>query len=188
MMRRYTLLVLCALCAQSFADGPPDSATTVRATSLRDAPARTSTVVGQLAAGVELDVFARERLWVKAAPSGTGEAQAGWLRFTEVRYHTTAEPAAAAPGSATDAGGFAGFSRSVSGFLRGFGSRQANAPQATSTIGIRGLTVADLTAANPDPNALALLDRFAISKVDAEQFAGVGGLAARRVDTAGAQP
>lgn len=187
-MRRYTLLLLCALCGQSFADGPPDSATTVRATALRDAPARTSKVIRQLAASVELDVFARERLWVKAAPSGAGEAQAGWLRFTEVRYHASAAPAAATSGSTTEASGFAGFSRSVSGFLRGFGSRQANAPQATSTIGIRGLTVADLTAANPDPNALALVDRYVISKADAEQFAGVGGLTARTVEAAGGQP
>lgn len=187
MIRRITLLVLCTLCARAFADGPPDSATTVRAATLRDAPARTSTVIGQLAAGAELDVFARERLWVKAAPSGAGEAQAGWLRFTEVRYHPAAEPAVAA-GSTSDAGGFAGFSRSVSGFLRGFGSRQANAPQATSTIGIRGLTVADLTAAHPDPNALALVERYVMSKADAEQFAGVGGLTARTVETAGGQP
>lgn len=188
MMRRYTLFLLCTLCGQLFADGPPDSATTVRATELRDAPARTSKVVSELAAGVELDVFARERLWVKAAPSGAGEAHAGWLRFTEVRYHTTAAPAAASSGATSDAGGFAGFSRSVSGFLRGFGSRQSNAPQATSTIGIRGLTVADLAAANPDPNALAVVDRYAISTADAEQFAGVGGLTARRVEIAGGQP
>lgn len=185
-MRRFTLLVLCVLCAQPFADGPPDSATTVRATTLRDAPARTSTVIRQLAAGAELDVFARERLWVKAAPSGAGEAQAGWLRFTEVRYHAAAAPAAA--GSTSGAGGFAGFSRSVSGFLRSFGSRQASTPQATSTIGIRGLTVADLTAANPDPNALAFVERYVISKAGAEQFAGVGGLTARSVETAGGQP
>lgn len=187
MMRRVTLLLLCALCAQPFADGPPDSATTVRATVLRDAPARTSTTLRELDAGVSLDVFARERLWVKAAPSGAGEAEAGWLRFTEVRYHAPAAPAAGTS-PATESGGFAGFSRSVSGFLRGFGSRQANAPQATSTIGIRGLTVSDLAAANPDPNALALVDRYVITRADAEQFAGVGGLAARTVENVGGQP
>ncbi|MGR9090423.1 MAG: hypothetical protein ACU85U_07575 [Gammaproteobacteria bacterium] len=187
MMRRLTLLLLCAICGQPSAGNPPDSATTVRATVLRDAPARASTVVRELAADVELDVFARERLWVKAAPSGAGEAEAGWLRFTEVRYSTTAAPAATQPVPAADAGGFAGFSRSVSGFLRGFGGRTANSPQATSTIGIRGLTVADLEAAHPDQNALALVDRYAISKADAEQFAGVGGLTARDVDNTGGQ-
>ncbi len=185
MMRRYTLLLLCAVCAQPLAGSTPDSATTVRATVLRDAPARTSSVVRELAAGVELDVFARERLWVKAAPGGAGEAEAGWLRFTEVRYHAPAAPVAAKSDATTDTGGFAGFSRSVSGFLRGFGSRSANSPQATSTIGIRGLTVAELAAANPDPNALALVDRYVISKADAEQFAGVGGLTARSVEDSG---
>lgn len=188
MMRRFTFLVLFAICGQSLAGNPPDSATTVRATVLRDAPARTSTVVRELAAGVKLDVFDRERLWVKAAPSGAGEAAAGWLRFTEVRYITTAAPVATKSATATDAGGFAGFSRSVSGFLRGFGSRTANSPQATSTIGIRGLTVADLAAAHPDQNALALVDRYTISPADAEQFAGVGGLTARAVEHTGGHP
>lgn len=187
MMRRLTLLLLCAICAQPVAGSPPDNATTVRATVLRDAPARASGVIRELGADVELDVFARERLWIKAAPSGAGEAAAGWLRFTEVRYRAPAAPVAAKSSTTTDSGGFAGFSRSVSGFLRGFGGRTANSQQTTSTIGIRGLTVADLAAAHPDQNALALVDRYSISKADAEQFAGVGGLSARVVH-AGGQP
>lgn len=129
MMRRLTLLLLCAICGQPFAGGAPDRATTVRATVLRDAPARASTVIRELAANVELDVFDRERLWVKAAPEGAGEAEAGWLRFTEVRYRATAAPAAAKSTQPAEAGGFAGFSRSVSGFLRGFGSRSSNSPR-----------------------------------------------------------
>lgn len=173
--------VLLLLMAQAtVAEEPIDTAVTIRNTVLRAAPATTSEVVSELTSNTEVEVFERQRLWVRIAKVGDGDT-IGWLRFTELRFGTSAATESAAPKSSR----FAGFSRSVSGFLssfRGGGSRTA---QNTSTIGIRGLTSAELLAAAPDLRALAAISRYAISPAQAEQFAGAGGLSARRVSAGG---
>ena len=108
---------------------------------------------------------------------GGAETQ-GWLRFTELRFKRTApEPAADAPSSS----GFAGFSRSVSGFLSSFRGRNSRTAGATSTIGIRGLTVAELESAQPDASALQWLGADTMSTEQAQQFAAAGGLSAKAV-------
>jgi len=158
------------------AEDPIDTAVTIRNTVLRTDRSNTSDIVVELKGATALEVYERQRLWVRVAAVNNTNAK-GWLRFTELRFGTSAAGASEAPKSS----GFAGFSRSVSGFLssfRGGGSRTA---QKTSTIGIRGLTVAELEAARPNPNALAAISRYAISPADAEQFAGAGGLTPRRV-------
>jgi len=164
-----------------------DTATTIRNTVLRQEPAQSSAVVTELQANTELRVFERERVWVRVVPSSDESADPGWLRFTELKFGVSA-PAAEVPADVASPGGFAGFSRSVSGFLRGFRSRSPSSPQATATIGVRGLTVADLEAANPDPASLALINRYLTSRDDAARFAAVGGLAARPVSEGTPQP
>jgi hypothetical protein len=58
---------------------------------------------------------------------------------------------------------------------------------ATATIGIRGLTVADLESAAPDPTAFAATDAFVATAAEARAFARAGGLAARALpETEGA--
>jgi hypothetical protein len=176
------LFVLLLVSATSTAETVIDTATTVRPTVLRAATETASAVVADLAENTAVDVFERERVWVRVAPSGVENAQTGWVRFTDLRFGG----AGAAAQTAAQGGGFAGFSRSVSGFLSGFRGRGASNTTATSTIGIRGLTVADLSTAQPNTAALAMIDTYATSPSDAEQFAGVGGLIARDVREPGA--
>jgi len=166
------------------AEAPIDTAVTIRNTVLRAEPAQTGEVVTELAANTEVEIFERQRIWVRLATTGDDGGDQGWLRFTELRIGIGAD-GAAAQSEAPKSGGFAGFSRSVSGFLSGFRGRGSRTAQKTSTIGIRGLTVADLEAARPDVNALAAISRYRISKTDAQQFAGAGGLAARNVPYGG---
>ena len=176
-------VVLLLAASPTLAEAPIDTAVTIRNTVLRAEPVQTSDVVTELAADTEVEIFERQRIWVRLATTGSAQTEQGWLRFTELRIGVGAGGAVQteSPGS----GGFAGFSRSVSGFLSGFRGRGSRTTQKTSTIGIRGLTVADLEAARPDVNALAAVSRFAISKAAAQQFANAGGLAARNVPYGG---
>lgn len=164
----------------SLAEAPIDNAVTIRNTVVRSEAAQASEVVVEIAAATKVEVYERQGLWVRVAAVDKADAEQGWLRFTELRFGTDSSAAASAK-PAAQAGGFAGFSRSVSGFLSGFRGRDSRTTQKTSTIGIRGLTVAELQAAAPDANALAAVTHFAVSKGDAEQFAGAGGLAAHTV-------
>ena len=181
-MRLVTMIVVIFLfpVQPAFAEDPIDTAVTIRNTVLRSEPLQTSDVVTELVADTNVLVYERQRLWVRLAVTSDASIT-GWLRFTELRFGTSTATKSAAPRSSR----FAGFSRSVSGFLssfRGGGSRTA---QRTSTIGIRGLTVAELEAARPDAKALAAISRYAMSSSDAEQFAGSGGLTARSVPYGG---
>ena len=167
------------------ADEVIDTAVVIRNTVLREQPTQSSDVVVALPMNSAVEILERRRLWVRLSATTEGEAATGWLRFTELRFGHDGTRSAGS--SATpETGGFAGFSRSVSSFLAGFRSRNSRTAQrTTSTIGIRGLTVAELEAAGPDTNALAAVTRYVASKADAEKFAGAGGLAARDVAYAG---
>ena len=90
------------------------------------------------------------------------------------------------PNGRSSGGGFAGFSRSVSGFLSSFRSPSSRTTErSSSTIGMRGLTVAEIETAPADANALATISQYAMSTADAEMFARAGGLSARHVPYAG---
>lgn len=168
--------------AVTAADPVIDQAVTVRASTMRAAAENSSAVVEQLAANTQVDVYERNRLWVRVAKAGSSES-VGWLRFTELRFGADANKVAS--DEPARSGGFAGFSRSVSGFLSGFRGRRADRTASTSTIGIRGLAVADLQAAHPDANALASVQRYMSSKEAAEQFAQAGGLRKINVNAEG---
>ena len=166
----------------AFAEDPIDTGVTIRAAALRADPTPASAAVKEFAANTPVMVFERQRLWVRVA-SADDTTTTGWLRFTELRFGTGVTSASTAPKSS----GFAGFSRSVSGFLSGFRGGSSRTANTTATIGIRGLTVAELQAAQPDTNALATISRYSISAAEAEQFAGAGGLAAQHVPVGGGQ-
>ncbi len=174
-------ILLLLVTQNAYAEDSIDTATTIRATAMRAEPTMRSAAVKEMASDTSVVVFERQRLWVRVATADDTETD-GWLRFTELRFGAGAP---AVTSNAPRSGGFAGFSRSVSGFLssfRGGGSRTA---QKTATIGIRGLTVAELQAAQPDASALAAISRYAISPAEAEQFANAGGLSAQGVAAGG---
>jgi hypothetical protein len=162
-----------------------DHAVTVRESILRSEPTRASSAVVTLSADTQVEIFERRSLWVRLRVAGQTEQPSGWLRFTELRFRNSR--AASSPSNGRSIGsGFAGFSRSVSGFLSGFRSPSSPlAERSSATIGIRGLTVAEIETAQPDANALATISQYAMSAADAEMFASAGGLSARHVPYAG---
>ncbi|MGD9603557.1 MAG: SH3 domain-containing protein [Gammaproteobacteria bacterium] len=177
-----------SVASTAVAPAPIDQGMAMRNAALRDMPDRAGKVVGQLPANTPVLLFERARLWVRVrplnAPADTPLAWASLLDFRFGAAPTAAAPAAAVPGRppvTTGAGGvFAGFSRSVSGLLAGFQGRSRHGGD-TATIGIRGLTSAELGGAAPDYQGLARMEGFAITPQDAQAYAFAGGLVPQRL-------
>lgn len=179
--RRLLLLTFICVVQPIGAEQAIDQATLRRNATLYEYASNSSDHVAELVANSAVDIYERNGLWVRLKTTETDAPVEGWIRFTELRFGNATVQSSAAK-STSRSGGFAGFSRSVSGFLSGFRSRNSRtASNSTSTIGIRGLTVAELETARPDPNALASVSRYVASEGDAQAFAGASGLVARNV-------
>ncbi|NNL99555.1 MAG: hypothetical protein HKO62_02310 [Gammaproteobacteria bacterium] len=154
----------------------------IAADKLRSEPAADGKLVAELPVGTDVSIAGRRGLWMDV--STADPERKGWLRLTSVRLGVTAadlglpaDDSGAAP-APKKRGFFSGVSRSVSSLF----SRGRNRPQATTaTIGIRGLTPADLQAAQADPEALEAMQGFAASAGDAAIFAREGKLTTRTV-------
>jgi hypothetical protein len=81
-------------------------------------------------------------------------------------------------------GGWSNMMRSVTGFLGG-PRATANEPRVTATIGIRGLSAAQLGSSNPDFNQVQKLEQQAVSQSDAMSFAQSGQLKPQNVQFIG---
>ena len=169
-----TVLTSCPTTTAADADAASDSGYTRRQTALLAAPESGADVVAELAVDTPVNVYERQRLWLRIKDPSSNE---GWLRLTDVRLSATVE-----------SGGFASslsaLSRSVTGFMAGF--RRSSDPSQTNyaTLGVRGLTVSELQAAAPDFAALERSQAVQASPSAAQQFATAGGLAARDVEAA----
>lgn len=177
--------------APAAAAAPIDYGTSIRPATLRAEPDPAAAALGDLPIGTPVALLERRRLWVRVQPQSAAPSAPAWAPLLSFRFGPPAA-AAGAPAAATGGGGVAGFSRSVSGLLAGFRGRQAGYGSTdTATIGIRGLTSAELGSAAPDLQALAELDRHAVSPQDAQAYAFAGGLVPQRLpylDTAPATP
>ena len=153
-----------------------ENARIVRDTVMRAEASFDSEEVMKLATGTEITPLERVRLWVRVSTTAANP-KTGWVRLNYLR----GRPAAAAS-EPSRSNPFAGFSRSVSGFLSGFGSRRNSRPVQTATIGIRGLTSEELAAARPDHKALTAVAQYTSSDTAAKRFAESGGLSKRELD------
>ena len=161
---------------------PIERGLTIRPAPVLDFPDRSGRSLGTLPANAAVDVYERRRLWLRVRPPAGTAGPAGWLPLTELRLGGMARPAAPVPAQPPAAGGaFSSFSRSVSGLLAGFNSRQAGYAGSNATIGIRGLTSADLSAAAPNYQAYADIERYAVMPAQAQAFAFAGGLVPQRI-------
>ena len=111
---------------------------------------------------------ARERVlnWRPASTASAGEAAPPAPATTSMP-----SPSPPAPPPASDSGFFSNLARGATGL---FGARNNARPPngaATATIGIRGLSAADLQTAAPNPAALQAMESFAASPSTAAIFA-----------------
>lgn len=150
-MMRWTLLTLSLLAMPAWAAG----GSMIRDDDLRASPSTTAASLGKAAKGSSVEILARQSGWTQVKSGG----KTGWVRILSVRI-------ASAGGGADLAG------------LAQAGSKREPG-KAVAVAGVRGLSEEELKGAQYSGEQVALLDRYKVDKVAAEQFAQTGGLSAR---------
>lgn len=163
-MKRFAACLLVLLIGAAVPAFAAESATTVRAVELKQAPAPDAESLGQLPAQTPVDILQRQGGW-SLVKSGD---QRGWVRLLSLKLN---------------AQGGAQVSEESGGFLAslfGFGRRNA-ASGASATTGIRGLSEEELKNANPNPGEVAKLDHYQASQREARSYAQQHHLQSREV-------
>ncbi|MFN3593334.1 MAG: SH3 domain-containing protein [Thiobacillaceae bacterium] len=136
--------------------------TMLRDDHLRGAASATAPVIAQVARGANVEVLGRQGGWTQIRVGG----RTGWVRMLSVRTSDTAQ---------RDVGG------ELAGVI-GMGTRQADPGRVVAVAGVRGLTERQLKEARFNAQELERLERYAVSRAEAQAFAREGGLVARAVD------
>ena len=138
----------------------------------------TSARVGQIDAGSRVSVFGRKGGWKEIFSEE--KAIVGWVRSYQVREGDYAPAVQSDTGS--DSRGFlaglASFSRKASRFFAG---DDRGTSSGTATIGVRGLTEAEIKSAVADPAELEKMKRFTSNSKRAAGFARQGELKAQKI-------
>ena len=158
-MRR--LLVWC--CAFGFVASAlaAEDAYTIRATELKIKPYSDAQTLATLPARSKVAVLQRRASWTQIKSGET----TGWVKMLSLQL---------ARGAAQH--------RSDSGLRSLFNVARTGGSGATVTTGVRGLSEEQLTHAQPNPEALDALERYASDRRAAERFAAQGKLQAQRVN------
>ena len=154
-MRLFFLAVLFPLL------GHAEPATVMRATELKSQPATDASTVAQLPENTAVEALERQGGWthVKAA---AGE---GWVKLLALRY-----------------GASGGAKKGDSGIAQVFNVARTGSSGTQVTTGVRGLDEEKLANAQPNPDELEKLSKFAVERPVAAGFAAKGKLAAHQVD------
>ena len=149
------LLVLLFLPLAAWAE----PATVVRATELKAEPATDAATVARLAENSRVDALERKGGWTRVkAPGGEG-----WVKMLALRYEG------------------AGEKRGDSGLAQAFNVARTGSSGTQVTTGVRGLDEEKLAKAQPNAAELAKLNRFAVDRAGAAEFAAQGKLSAATV-------
>jgi hypothetical protein len=160
----------CALCvlfaawlAFALGNAQAEPAVTTKAVDLKQNPAADAKSVAQVPAETAVDLVKREGAWVQLKAG----KNTGWAKLFDVRLGQPGQ-------QTTKGGGGAGASQLL--------NLAAGSRTSTGTTGVRGLDKDMLKKAVPDPAQVAVLDRYAVQKPEAESFARQGRLVVRTVD------
>lgn len=134
----------------------------IREDQLRSAASPTAAVTGKVSKGASVEVLSRQGGWTQIRAAG----KTGWVRLLSVRAGAAAQ---------SDVGG-------ELGAVLGMGTRQSDPSRVVSVAGVRGLNEEDLKAARYSPQEIERLERYAVGRGEAEQFARQAGLASRQVE------
>ena len=137
-----------------------------------------SPTVGELAAGSRVSLFTRRGSWQEVFAED--QAIIGWVRSYQVRAGSDSIAAAAV--QTQDSRGFlsglAAFSRKASSFFK---SNSGSTSSGTATIGVRGLSEAEINSAQADFAELEKMKGYASNRSRVRTFARDGRLQARSV-------
>ena len=150
----------------------------VREALVYSATSSTSQAVGKIAAGTRVSVFGRQGGWKEVYYEK--ESIVGWVRSYQIREGSLAPAVEGETGS--DSRGFlaglAAFSRKASGFFR---SSNSPTSSSTATIGVRGLSEAEINAARPDYDEFRKMQQYASNNVRLVEFSQSGRLSVNNV-------
>jgi hypothetical protein len=138
----------------------------------------TSQQVGKVAAGTRVSVFDRKGGWEEIFYEK--ESIIGWVRSYQIRggSFTPAAEIETQPDSRGFLAGLAAFSRKASGFFR---SSNATTSSSTATIGVRGLSEAEINAAKPDFDEFEKMQQYASNNQRLVEFSQQGQLSVNNV-------
>jgi len=135
--------------------------------------------VGKIAAGTRVSVFGRKGGWEEVFYEQ--ESIIGWVRSYQIREGNLT-PAAEVETQSDSRGflaGLAAFSRKASGFFRPDNSATSSS---TATIGVRGLSEAEINAARPDYDEFKKMQQYASNNVRLVDFSRSGQLSVNNVE------
>lgn len=138
----------------------------------------TSQQVGKVTAGTRVSILGRKGGWEEVFYEK--ESIVGWVRSYQIREDSFA-PAAEIETQSDSRGflaGLAAFSRKASGF---FSSGNATTSASTATIGVRGLSEAEINAAKPDFDEFEKMQQYASNNQRLAKFSQQGQLSANSV-------
>lgn len=151
----------------------------VREAVVYSASSSTSQAVGRIIAGSRVSVFERKGGWKEVYFEA--ESIVGWVRGHQVREGSLA-PAVEVDSSSDSRGflaGLAALSRKASGFFR---SGNSTTSSGTATIGVRGLSEAEINAARPDYDEFKKMQQYASNNVRLVDFRQSGELSENNVE------
>jgi hypothetical protein len=137
-----------------------------------------SVQVGKIAAGTRVSVFDRKGGWKEVFYEQA--AIVGWVRSYQVREGNFA-PAVKTEATSDSRGflsGLAAFSRKAAGL---FNSSNTKTSSSTATIGVRGLSEAEINAARPDFEEFEKMQQFASNNARLLEFSRAGQLSVNNV-------
>jgi len=150
----------------------------VREALVYPATSSTSQALGKIAAGTRVSVFGRKGGWKEVYYEK--ESIVGWVRSYQIREGSLTPAVDGETGS--DSRGFlaglAAFSRKASGFFR---SSNSPTSSSTATIGVRGLSEAEINAARPDYDEFKKMQQYASNNVRLVEFSQSGRLSVNNV-------
>lgn len=166
---RLPIAALCVLLWAGVAHANND-AVLKRAAQLRESPGEAGRSLADLPVQTQVTRLGqRQGAWLKVrAADGTQ----GWLHLFDV----------AAPSTPSSGNAGVGALRGITNFFNKGSAQQAGTVQATSTVGIRGLSAEDVAQAQPDMAALMGLEKIRLDAQQARQFASAAGFRPRQIE------
>lgn len=134
--------------------------------------------VGTIRAGTRVNLFGRKGGWEEIFAER--EEIIGWIRSYQVRAGDYAPQVEAGtePDSRGFLSGLAVFSRKASRFFSG---DEGGSSSGTATIGVRGLSEAEIKSAKPNAAEFARMQEYASNKKRSKRFTKEGQLKAQKV-------
>lgn len=175
-MGLHIMAVVGALVVGQHAWAQTETVTVKRDAPLRESPAESAPTLASLPAQTPVTrMQGRRGPWIEVR---TAQGQTGWVHLFDV---------GTAP--AAQSGNFAtGALRGLTGLFGGGNSLAPTTRTATATIGIRGLGAEEITNAQPNLNAVVMMEALRVDAGQAQQFGSVAGLAAQPVEPLPAPP